>query len=181
MEWLIKKPKYMEKIRIYLIARISKDAHSWNNWVTGQLNASKIQVFKPHEHNPWNLEHQSFSKEVFEVDLQAIRDSHLGLCLPEFGNDCSWECGWYSNSHKPLVAFVSNQEQWLKDWMVKGGIDYVITDNCDTYQKLLNDRILGSKNIILLNQIGELSAALENIYTEVYIKKENKNQLTIKV
>ncbi|MFA6255348.1 MAG: hypothetical protein WC675_04965 [Patescibacteria group bacterium] len=165
----------MEKIKIYLIARISKDAHEWNNWVSSFLYTDKIQVFKPHEHNPWNSSHEGFSYQVFEVDLNAIKSSDIGLCLPGFGNDCAWECGWYSNSSKPLVAFVHHQTNWLRDWMIKGGINYVITDNRNTYQKLINDHILHYKKIIFLNDMNELPLAIEKIYFDNYvIKAANK-------
>ncbi|EKE20276.1 MAG: hypothetical protein ACD_8C00028G0001 [uncultured bacterium] len=158
----------MKKIRIYLIARISKDAHDWNNKITYFFDQEKIEVFKPHEHNPWNDRHETFAKKVFDTDLDAIKKSHIGLCLPEFGNDCSWECGWYSNSRKPLVAFVDNQTAWLRDWMVKGGINFVVTNNRDTFEKLKNDPILKYKTIVLINNMQELTATLEKIHKQTY-------------
>lgn len=161
----------MKKIHIYLIARISKDAHSWNNEVVSNLNPSVFDVFKPHEHNPWNQKHEIFSKEVFNVDLEAIKKSHIGLCLPEFGKDCSWECGWYSNSKKPLVAFVDDQIVWLRDWMIKGGLDYIITTNKNTYNILIKDPILKHKRIILISNINELNVELKNIYQNHYLSK----------
>lgn len=154
----------MKKIKIYLIARISEDAHSWNNQISGKLNSGLFEVFKPHEHNPWNQKHETFSNEVFNADLGAIKKSHIGLCLPEFGKDCSWECGWYSNSKKPLVAFVENQTNWLRDWMIKGGIDYVITNKKSTYEKLIEDPILKYKQIILIDDMDGLGTELKNIY-----------------
>lgn len=161
----------MKKINIYLIARISKDAHAWNNKVVSNLDPSIFSVFKPQEHNPWNQKHELFSKEVFNVDLGAIKKSRIGLCLPEFGNDCSWECGWYSNSEKPLVAFIDDQIEWLRDWMIKGGLDYIITINKNTYDILINDPILKHKQIILISNINELVVELENIYQNHYQSK----------
>lgn len=161
----------MKKINIYLIARISQDAHDWNNKIVSNLNPSVFDVFKPHEHNPWNQRHEIFSKKVFDVDLEAIKKSHIGLCLPEFGKDCSWECGWYSNSKKPLVVFLDDQIAWLRDWMIKGGLDYVITINKNTYNILINDPILRHKQIILINTMNELNVELENIYQNHYQSK----------
>lgn len=160
----------MEKIKIYLIARISKDAHSWNNKISSSLNSNSIKIFKPHEHNPWNLEHKKFEKEVFETDLAAIKKSHIGLCLPEFGNDCSWECGWYSNSKKPLVAFVDQQTSWLRDWMIKGGINHVITNNQDTLKILQDDPILKHKQFFFIDDNFTLTNAIEEIYSKNYKK-----------
>lgn len=156
----------MKKIRIYLIARISKDAHDWNNKIADSLDQEKIEIFKPHEHNPWNHRHETFAKDVFDTDMDAIKKSHIGLCLPEFGNDCSWECGWYSNSKKPLVVFVDHQTAWLRDWMIKGGINFVVTNNNDTFEKLKNDPILKYKTIILINNMQELTQTLEKIYSQ---------------
>ncbi len=160
----------MKKIKIYLIARISPDAHSWNNKIAGLLNREKIEIFMPHEHNPWNQKHESFAMEVYEEDLKAIKNSHIGLCLPEFGNDCSWECGWYSNSKKPLVVFINDQINWLRDWMVKGGVDYILTDNQTTFEKIKKDPILKNKKIFLINENLSLTMAMENIYSLHYEK-----------
>lgn len=148
------------KIKIYLIARISKDAHRWNNWVCKHLTSSVFEVFKPQEHNPWNKHRQSFSKRVFEVDLQAIKRSHMGLLLPEFGKDCAWECGWYGNSKKPLVVFVDAQTAWLRDWMIKGGVDCVVTNNVSTHKFLKKDPILKHKKLILIENIRGLNGVL---------------------
>lgn len=158
----------MKKIRIYLIARISKDAHNWSNEVISHLGPLVFEVFKPHEHNPWNLKHETFPKEVFDVDLAAMKKSHIGLCLPEFGKDCSWECGWYGNSKKPLVVFVDDQITWLRDWMIKGGLDYVVTTNRVTYRVLTKDPILRYKQIILIDRTEKLNMALEKIYRNNY-------------
>ncbi|MFA6106173.1 MAG: hypothetical protein WC745_00695 [Patescibacteria group bacterium] len=167
----------MNKINIYLIARISKDAHEWNNRICGMLDCSKFGVFKPHEHNPWNGAHEKFSKDVFDIDLEALKWSHIGLCLPEFGKDCAWETGWYSNSKKPLVIFISDQLSWLRDWMIKGGLDYVITDKNETYNILLNDPILKHKKIIQIRFKNKLGNELEKIYRRHYQNlSEQKNR-----
>src|SRR3989344_9616766 len=110
----------MQKIKVYLIARISEDAHSRNNEVSDSLD-SRIELFKPQEHNPYNLDHRKFGPDVFETDVKAMSESDIGLLLTPYGRDCSWEVGWYSKSDKPVVACVENRTEWLKDWMVKGG------------------------------------------------------------
>ncbi len=154
------------KIKIYTIARISKDAHEWTNKILAQIDPSKAIVFKPHEHNPWNLKHEKIEKRVYETDLYEIKRSHMGICLPEFGNDCSWECGWYSNSNKPLIALVDSQIKWLRDWMVKRGLDYVVTINSKTYKKLKNDPILKYKKIYLITERTTLTKVIMKIYSK---------------
>lgn len=157
----------MEEIKVYLIARISEDAHPWNNEICSQIK-KPIDVFKPQDHNPWNKQHETFSKNVFEIDLKAMEDSHFGLALPEFGSDCSWECGWYSNSHKPLIFFVDTQLEWLRNWMVKGGISYVTTNNKETFKILKKDPILKSAEIILIKQISDLNEVIKKLYVKHY-------------
>ena len=162
----------MKKIKIYLIARISPDAHSWNNKVSNSLDKNRLEVFKPHEHNPWNIKHEKIERNVFETDLREIKESDIGLCLPELGNDCSWECGWLSNSQKPLLALVGTPVGWLQDWMIKGGLNYVITDNRDTFKKLSADPILKDNSIFLTNQDLSITDIILKIYKDNYKKSK---------
>ena len=153
------------KIKIYVIARISEDAHLWTDKVCDQLDDS-FEIFKPKDHNPWNKRHETFSKNVFDVDLKAMKNSHIGLMLPEYGNDCSWEAGWYANSEKPVVIFVDTQMKWLRDWMVKGGVNYIVTISSSTYKVLKKDPILKYKKVILVKNIRGLSKIIKRIYSE---------------
>jgi hypothetical protein len=161
----------MEKIKVYLSARISKDAHEWNNFVCENLG-SPISVFMPQKLNP-GMAHEKFPKKVFDVCLFAMKESHIGLLLPEYGRDCAFEVGWYANSHKPLIIFVDNQINWLRDWMIKGGVDYVITTNPKTWEILINDPILKSKPVHLIEDITKLKDELIQIYEKHY-KSEAK-------
>ncbi len=158
------------KIKIYLIARISKDAHHWNETVCAPLK-SDMEVFLPHEHNPWNLEHNKIQYNVFETDLQAMKNSDIGLALPEFGSDCSFEVGWYANSTKPVIFFITNQVRWLRNWMVKGGVDVVVTTQRDIYHVLLEDPILKFKKVIYIEAVNHLSGVIQEVYHERYLEK----------
>ena len=90
--------------------------------------------------------------------------------LPEYGRDCAWEAGFYANSNKPLVVFVDDQLEWLRDWMVKGGIDYVITNNPVTEGILKKDPILKYKEIELIERIEYIGSRLKDIFTKHYSK-----------
>lgn len=158
----------MDKIKVYLIARISEDAHFWSDKICDSLNSDSFSVFKPKDHNPWNKRHEKFGKEVFDTDLNAMKKSHIGLILPEYGRDCAMESGWYANSEKPIVVFTDSQMEWLRDWMVKGGVDYVITNNPSTFRILKKDPILKYKKLILIKQIRGLNGALQKIYQKHY-------------
>ncbi len=155
------------KIKVYLSARISKDAHEWNDKVCNSLT-SPISVFMPQKHNPWNMPHEEFPKEVYDEDIAAMRESHIGLLLPEYGKDCAWEVGWYSNSKKPMIIFIEGQLKWLRDWMVKGGLDYVITNSSKTWLILKKDPILKQKKIIYIEDISQLNEEIIKIYKKHY-------------
>lgn len=154
----------MKKIKMYLIARISKDNHAWTNKVR-QMLGSSFDVFIPKDNNPWNTKHQTFSQKVFQTDLIAIKNSDLGLMLPEYGNDCAWEAGWYAGSGKPVIVYIHNQTAWLRDWMVKGGIKAVITTSITTYMKLRKDPILKNKKIRIVKHEKELAQAIIKLST----------------
>ncbi len=98
----------MEKIKVYLSARISQDAHFWSNFVCDLLD-ERFEVFKPHEHNPYNVDHRYLQKSVYEMDLHAMQNSDIGLLLSPYGRDCAWEVGWYSKSDKPIVLYADNK------------------------------------------------------------------------
>lgn len=149
-------------IRVYLSARISIDAHAWNREVCGALSAP-FEVFMPQDVNPWQSSHETFSLDVYQLDLAAMESSDLGLLLPEYGRDCAWEAGWYANSPKPLVAFVHAQTEWLRDWMVKGGLDHVLTTDPSTFETLRRDPILRTKRVELLPSLAQLPEALLRI------------------
>jgi nucleoside 2-deoxyribosyltransferase len=153
----------MEKIKIYLCARISKDAHKWNEKVCGSLK-SPISVFMPQKHNPWNIKHEEFPKEIYDMDLAAMKESDICLLLVPYGKDCAWEIGWYTNSNKPVIAFINSELEWLRDWMVKGGIDYIVTTNSKTWKKLILDPILKYKKIIFIEKIEQLNELITKIY-----------------
>ena len=144
------------KIKLYLSARISKDAHNWNVKVCNSLK-SPISIFMPQKNNPWNLQHTDFPKEVYELDLGAMKESDACLLLPPYGRDCAWEIGWYSNSDKPIIAFVEKEIEWLRDWMVKGGVNCVITTDSQTWNIFKKDPILRHKKIVFINSLNLLS------------------------
>ena len=153
------------KIRVYIIARISEEAHFWNMKIASALDP-RFEVFLPQEHNPSNQRHETFSKGVFDTDMHAIRRSHIGLMLPEYGNDCAFEAGWYANSEKPLVVYLDTQLEWLRDWMVKGGVDFVVTTSKHSFECLKADPILGHRQIIHIEGLERLSDALAKIHGE---------------
>lgn len=150
-----------KKIKVYLSARISKDAHEWNNTVASALD-DRFIVFKPHEVDIKNVSKDELDKCIYLTDLKAIIDSDIGLLLPPYGRDCAWETGCYRGFNKPIFVYIENETNWLNDWMVKGGISAIITSNSHTYEILMNDPIAKDKSIYIPS-INDLSSAIINL------------------
>lgn len=156
-----------QKIKVYMICRISKDAHSWNEQVFEAMT-EPLEAFMPHQHNPYNLAHEKIPLPVVETDMHAMQGADIGLALPEFGRDCAFETGWFAHSEKTLVYLVDDQTTWLRDWMIKGGLDYVVTTNPETYKILKDDGILSRKPLILIDSLSDLTETLVKIYQEAH-------------
>jgi len=155
----------MEKPRVYLSARISADAHAANNQVCDAI-ADSFEVFKPHEHNPWNIDHRRLQRDVYETDLNAMKASHMGLLLAPYGRDCAWEVGWYIGAHKPIVAFSFGDDDWLRDWMIKGGLSAAVTTHEGLYNKLkFEDPMLGAK-AFFIKDLRELASIMSQVYRQ---------------
>jgi len=157
-------------IKVYLIARISEDAHEWNNKICSQLKPP-VDVFLPQNHNPVNMRHEKIPLKAYLTDIKAIEEAHMGLILPEFGSDCSFEVGYFAHSEKPVIAFVDGQTEWLRNWMVKGGVDVVVTANRQTYATIVNDHILRHKRVLLVETAGELNEVIRRVFEDAYISK----------
>ena len=162
----------MKRIKTYLSARISEDAHAWNDKVC-DLISDKFEVFKPHEHNPYNQDHRDLEKSVYQMDLDAMIESEIGLLLTPYGRDCSWEIGWYSRSDKPVVMYVEQDTSWRRDWMIKGGIDQVFVVEDEMYELLKSDRIVADK-ITKINSREELTEAISVFFEEYKLKQEDE-------
>ncbi len=162
-------------IRVYLSARISKDAHEWNNTVASALD-DRFLVFKPQEVDISNVNKNELDKYIYLADLQAMIDSDIGILLPPYGRDCSWETGWYKGAAKPIFVYIENETNWLNDWMVKGGISAVITSNINTYEILMNDPIVKDKSVYIPS-INDLSSAIIKELNRFFLNKEISKQL----
>ena len=168
-----KEEELKQEMNIYLIARIWRKAHSWNEEVVSHLKPP-IQVFIPHKHNPYDVAPESFQQEIHDVDMGAICKSQGALLLPGYGNDCAYEVGIYKMLNVvhgkghilfPVIAFTRYETDFLKDWMVKGGITHVITDNPKTLEHLRSDPMLSSANrkIVKIDSLEHLHDAVFNI------------------
>jgi len=140
---------------LYLSATIS-NAH--NNLHIAEILAPEINLFLPQTITPNNLNHENFPYEVYKKCLDAMIKSEAGLLLLDsYGRDCSWEAGWYSaNKEKPLISYVEASSHFTRDWMIKGGIDFFITNNFRIYDYAANDPILKQKKISYIKKVEDL-------------------------
>lgn len=140
---------------IYLISKIKESAHAHNEFIADAASRLFEQsVFIPHKHNPYDIPHQELQLEVFLEDYNAMKQSSMGVVSLPIGKDCSSELGWYSGNSKYVTAllidspWVSAEKQFEsleRDWMLKGFLSDVITNNKVVYEKLKKDSILQYK------------------------------------
>lgn len=152
-----------DKIRIYLSASISNAAN--NEFICSQFSAKNFVVDLPQTITPKDLNHENFPVDVYNECLFMMEASDIGLLLLDsYGRDCAWEAGWYSaNKNKKLVAFVESSSHFMRDWMIKGGIDIFMTTNPRLYEYALKDPILKDKKNIFLENIENIGYKLLEI------------------
>lgn len=159
----------MSPLRIYLSASIS-NAHN-NAYLAAQFPAERFTIHLPQQIVPDQLNHAQFPLQVYQQCIDMMQDSNLGLVLFDaFGRDCAWECGWYAASSKPLIGFVESGSVFMRDWMVKGGLDALITPNARLYEVCQTNPILRHKKLKLIDSIAALPAAIEAIYGQLLFK-----------
>lgn len=153
----------MEKIKVYLIGRIAEEYHERHESLSDMLD-SRFEVFIPHRHNPFNTSHKKLQPEVTELDCRAIDSSDVALVSPPFGEDCSYEVGRCDGKSIPVVLFAGEdpnsykeRDNWLNNWMVKGGVKAVVTPNEQIEDIVRADPILRHKEIILTDSPANFS------------------------
>lgn len=153
-----------ETLRIYLSASIS-NAHN-NAFLAEQFAPEDFEVFLPQRIVPDQLNHEQFPLRAFQQCLEMMQASHFGLVLFDaFGRDCAWECGWYSGrSDKALFGFVEAGSIFMRDWMVKGGLDGLVTTNPRMYASFQENSILRYKPLHLIEDLSQLPASLRDLW-----------------
>lgn len=147
-------------LKIYLSASISNAPN--NAFLAQHFPAEAFKVYLPQEIVPDQLNHISFPLHVYQQCVDMMQASDMGLVLFDaFGRDCAWECGWYAaRSDKPLFGFVESGSIFLRDWMVKGGLDGLITTNPRLHALCAENPILQHKPLTLIPSLVALPEAL---------------------
>jgi nucleoside 2-deoxyribosyltransferase len=154
----------MEFLKIYLSASISNSLN--NAHIATLLPTEHFYLHLPQLIVPDQLNHTEFPLHVYQQCIEMMEDSKIGLVmLDAFGRDCAWECGWYSaRKDKCLIAFVESSSLFLRDWMVKGGLDALITTNPRLHQAALDNPLLATKPLHLIASETELPVAIRSAY-----------------
>src|SRR3990172_10202799 len=164
-------------VSIYLSSPVSSYQRSYNFFVADLLKKSGHLIYLPQEISPQNISHKKFPEYVYSRCVEMIQSSNLGLLLLPYGRDCAWEVGYYKGINKPLFVYIGKltkeQQERFRDWMIKGSVDEIITNNKKTYNFIQKDPILKFKPFNLLTKVKDLPFIVEQLYTKKY---KNKSQ-----
>lgn len=146
------------KYRIYLSASISNALN--NEYICSKFPSENFIIDLPQHITPKDLNHENFPFDVYQQCLTMMKASDIGLLLLDsYGRDCAWEAGWYTaNKHKKLITFVESSSHFMRDWMIKGGIDIFITTNPRIAEYAHQDPILKNKKIILVDSVDQIGS-----------------------
>lgn len=144
------------KFKIYLSASISNALN--NEYICSMFPKDNFIIFLPQYITPKDLNHENFPVDVYNQCLEMMNSSDIGLLLLDsYGRDCAWEAGWYTaNKDKKLITFVESSSHFMRDWMIKGGIDIFVTTNPRIYNYAQTDPILKDKKLILIDSVTNL-------------------------
>ncbi|MEK7431795.1 MAG: hypothetical protein AABZ74_01580 [Cyanobacteriota bacterium] len=153
-----------KKIKIYLSASISNALN--NQHICDQFDKDKFFFHLPQTITPKELNHENFPLGVYNKCIEMMEDSDAGLLLLDsYGRDCAWEAGWYScRNDKKLIAFVESSSHFMRDWMIKGGIDIFVTNNTRLHEYALEDPILKYKKILYIKDFSEITSKFYELF-----------------
>jgi len=161
------------KVKIYFSASIRNAAN--NEYISNFLLPEKFIVYLPQKITPSGTPDENFPDKVFKRCIKMMNSSDAGLViLDSFGIDSCWECGWYTHSDKILIGFVEASSNFLRDWMLKGGLNGLITTNERLYNIALNDPILKNKDLKLIKSLDEIGDSILTIYNN-HLQNVKKN------
>lgn len=151
-------------MKVYISASIINTV--LNERVTRALEDAGHEVFLPQLFCPTHLPHESYPEAIFRQCIDAMEDCDIGIIMLDcYGRDSSWECGWFESKGKPIVGFITSSLKCLKDWMIKGGLEGVITTDEKIMKRLIEDEILGKRLLTHIKDIEMLGPELEKHLT----------------
>lgn len=123
----------MKKPKVYLCARVSKDAHEMNNRIC-ELLSPHFDVFAPHQKEA-ELKEPKVPMEIYQLDIDAMKAADLCVTIAPYGKDCSWEMGHFTGEQKPVFMYVPNMKSVpTSEWMISGSLSVIITDDLTVFE-----------------------------------------------
>lgn len=163
-------------LKVYISSPVSHYQRPSNLRVANTLRSAGINVCLPQEIAPPKTKHKKFEYEVFNKCVNMIHKSDLGLLLYPYGRDSAWEAGYYLGLNKPMFALLTSSSEKqisrLRDWMIKGGLNAIITTSDKAYKILKSDPILSSKDIALIKSVENLPGTITDLYEKSYSNNE---------
>ena len=153
-------------MKIYLSASLINSKQ--NKEITGYLRESGHEVFVPEEFCPVEQPHETFPEAIFRTCLEKMKKCDVGLIiLDSYSRDSSSECGWFGNSNKALIGFISKNDQVFEDWMIKGWLDAILTTNEVYYNRFKSEDFFRYKPISFFSELVNISEEIEKLYYKV--------------
>ena len=174
---------------IYVISNINPSRHSYIDEVCSHFGDG-FRIFKPHTDNKYNADNSKIEYGAFFTDKVEMNKADVSLVLmPLFGRDCSSEIGYSHGIGNCVIAYANRMEteqerDWLNDWMVKGFLDYIITDNQQAFQLLGSNPLLRQKEQstqITINHKIKSLGELPEIVQKLLAEKINSQNLLMRL
>jgi nucleoside 2-deoxyribosyltransferase len=166
----------MDNMKIYLSSPVHGYQKQINHRISKVLSSAGLNTLLPQLITP-KYRHKYFSQHVYEECKEMIQESDVGLLIYPYGRDSSWEVGYYKGIRKPLFAYLNNFNQdsidRLRDWMIKGSLDEIITNNLTALKILQKDTILSRKNPIFINSEKKLPLVIFQLFKRKYAMQDN--------
>ena len=160
-----------KEIKVYFAARLSQPEYRENNLLMYQkMFNNNYNVFLPQDIIIPKLEYSMVQTFSYLIDKAAIDLSDIVFLLSPYGKDCSWEIGYARGKNKFIVAFLVDTES-VKDTMVMGALNLIITDNPEIMNFLTND--YRTKNKCILIKEGDDFDVIKHIYEQSLELKNN--------
>jgi len=149
-------------LKVYISGSVINAA--MNSKVAARFEKAGCEVFLPQTIVPGKQSHEQFSRRVYETCLREMERSDIGLLMLDcYGRDSSWEAGWYEAKGKPFLGWIESSFRFLQDFMIKGGLDGILTPNTYVQEVLQSDPILDAGSVFVVNSTKALRKVLRQI------------------
>jgi len=131
--------------------------------IANELKQAGMSVCLPQDFCPLEISHEKYDIQVYKHCVQEMTESDVGLVnLDSFREDCSWECGWYVGTRKPLIGICRASTVFLNDFMIKGGLLAIATTEQSIHEQLASELSGTQIKYAKLDSLAELAEFINN-------------------